>query len=110
MTPASLPPSRPAPSQPGSGLTWGPVVPRPRDITCRAAVLGSPIEHSLSPVLHRSAYERLGLHEWGYDRFAVGGEGEPGLREFLASRGPVDAQAVGEPRQAQAWLQRLAAQ
>ncbi|MYM00093.1 hypothetical protein GR702_20250 [Novosphingobium sp. FGD1] len=31
-------------------------------------------------------------------------------REFLASRGPVDAQAVGEPRQAQAWLQRLAAQ
>ena len=88
MTPASLPPSRPAPSEPGSGLTWGPVVPRPRDITCRAAVLGSPIEHSLSPVLHRSAYERLGLHEWGYDRFAVGGAGEPGLREFLASRGP----------------------
>ena len=30
-------------------------------------------------------------------------------REFLASRGPVSPQAVGEPRQAQAWLDRLAA-
>lgn len=29
-------------------------------------------------------------------------------REFLASRGPVDSQAVGEPKQAQAWLARLA--
>ncbi len=78
----------PAPSQPGSGLTWGPVVPQPAHITCRAAVLGSPIDHSLSPVLHRSAYEALGLGQWSYDRFAVGGQGEPGLREFLASRGP----------------------
>ncbi|WP_404482110.1 hypothetical protein [Novosphingobium sp. BL-52-GroH] len=30
-------------------------------------------------------------------------------REFLASRGPVAPQAVGEPKQAQAWLARLAA-
>ena len=30
-------------------------------------------------------------------------------REFLASRGPVSPQAVGEPKQAQAWLDRLAA-
>jgi hypothetical protein len=29
-------------------------------------------------------------------------------QEFLASRGPVSSQAVGEPRQAQAWLDRLA--
>ncbi len=29
-------------------------------------------------------------------------------REFLASRGPVGPQAVGEPKQAQAWLDRLA--
>jgi len=28
-------------------------------------------------------------------------------REFLASRGPVKAHAVGEPKQAQAWLDRL---
>jgi hypothetical protein len=28
-------------------------------------------------------------------------------QEFLASRGPVSPQAVGEPKQAQAWLDRL---
>lgn len=32
----------------------------------RAAVLGSPIAHSLSPVLHRAAYAELGL-DWRYD-------------------------------------------
>jgi shikimate dehydrogenase len=32
----------------------------------RAAVLGSPIEHSLSPVLHSAAHEALGLHGWHY--------------------------------------------
>jgi shikimate dehydrogenase len=32
----------------------------------RAAVLGSPIAHSLSPVLHRAAYAELGLR-WQYD-------------------------------------------
>jgi hypothetical protein len=29
-------------------------------------------------------------------------------QQFLASRGPVSSQAVGEPKQAQAWLDRLA--
>jgi len=29
-------------------------------------VLGSPIEHSLSPVLHRAAYAALGLADWDY--------------------------------------------
>ena len=29
-------------------------------------------------------------------------------QEFLAARGPVSAHAVGEPKQAQAWLDRLA--
>lgn len=29
-------------------------------------------------------------------------------QEFLAARGPVDSQAVGEPKQAQAWLLRIA--
>src|SRR5438874_13146920 len=32
----------------------------------RAAVLGSPIAHSLSPVLHRAAYALLGL-DWTYE-------------------------------------------
>ena len=31
-----------------------------------AAVLGSPIAHSLSPLLHRAAYRVLGLGEWRY--------------------------------------------
>lgn len=31
-----------------------------------AAVLGSPIAHSLSPVLHRAAYDALGLTGWTY--------------------------------------------
>ncbi|MGW7366238.1 shikimate dehydrogenase [Streptomyces sp. NPDC054841] len=37
----------------------------------RAAVLGSPIAHSLSPVLHRAAYAALGLSDWSYERFEV---------------------------------------
>jgi shikimate dehydrogenase len=36
----------------------------------RLAVLGSPIAHSLSPVLHRAAYDALGL-PYGYDRVEV---------------------------------------
>lgn len=36
----------------------------------RAAVLGHPIAHSLSPVLHRAAYAALGL-DWAYDAIDV---------------------------------------
>jgi shikimate dehydrogenase len=36
----------------------------------RCAVLGDPIEHSLSPVLHRAAYDVLGL-DWTYDALRV---------------------------------------
>ncbi|MEP6981539.1 MAG: shikimate dehydrogenase, partial [Nakamurella sp.] len=32
----------------------------------RAAVLGSPVGHSLSPALHRAAYRELGLTGWTY--------------------------------------------
>jgi len=32
-----------------------------------AAVLGSPIAHSLSPLLHKAAYDVLGLDDWTYD-------------------------------------------
>ncbi|MCC3776281.1 shikimate dehydrogenase [Streptomyces sp. UNOB3_S3] len=51
----------------------------------RAAVLGSPIAHSLSPVLHRAAYAELGLGEWTYDRFEVD---EAALPAFMAGLGP----------------------
>lgn len=37
-----------------------------------AAVLGSPIDHSLSPVLHRAAYDELGLTEWTYEAVECG--------------------------------------
>jgi shikimate dehydrogenase len=45
----------------------------------RCAVLGSPIGHSLSPVLHRAAYAELGL-DWQYDAVEVD---ERGLPSFL---------------------------
>ncbi|MEV4943798.1 shikimate dehydrogenase [Streptomyces zaomyceticus] len=45
----------------------------------RAAVLGSPIAHSLSPVLHRAAYAELGLDGWSYDRFEIDEAGLPGF-------------------------------
>ncbi|SFM77729.1 shikimate dehydrogenase [Streptomyces sp. cf124] len=49
----------------------------------RAAVLGSPIAHSLSPVLHRAAYAELGLSDWSYERFEVDEEALPGFVEQL---------------------------
>lgn len=54
------------------------IVPQPR-----AAVLGRPIEHSLSPVLHRAAYAELGL-DWTYQAIDCG-VGE--LPAVLAARG-----------------------
>ncbi len=33
----------------------------------RAAVLGHPVGHSLSPTLHRAAYAALGLDDWTYE-------------------------------------------
>lgn len=35
------------------------------------AVLGAPIEHSLSPVMHRAAYAELGLTDWEYLAYRV---------------------------------------
>jgi shikimate dehydrogenase len=55
------------------------------DRRSRAAVLGSPIAHSLSPVLHRAAYEELGLDDWSYDRFEVDEAALPG---FVGKLGP----------------------
>ncbi|MEU0004997.1 shikimate dehydrogenase [Streptomyces sp. NPDC006314] len=54
-------------------------------VTRRAAVLGSPIAHSLSPVLHRAAYDELGLTGWSYDHFEVDEAALPG---FLDKLGP----------------------
>ncbi|MGB8020270.1 MAG: shikimate dehydrogenase [Candidatus Nanopelagicales bacterium] len=48
----------------------------------RAAVLGRPIAHSLSPVLHRAAYRQMGL-PWSYEAIEVD---EAGLAGFLDSR------------------------
>lgn len=45
----------------------------------KAAVLGSPIAHSLSPVLHRAAYRALGLTGWTYEIIECDEAGLPGL-------------------------------
>ena len=45
----------------------------------KAAVLGSPISHSLSPVLHRAAYRALGLTDWTYDAIECDEAGLPAL-------------------------------
>jgi len=50
----------------------------------RAAVLGRPIAHSLSPVLHRAAYAQLEL-DWTYNAIEVDEATLPG---FLAACGP----------------------
>ncbi|TDC96484.1 shikimate dehydrogenase [Actinomadura sp. 7K507] len=49
----------------------------------RAAVLGSPIAHSLSPVLHRAAYEAMGLDGWSYEAVECGEEDLAGLLDGL---------------------------
>ena len=53
--------------------------------TRRAAVLGSPIGHSLSPVLHEAAYRALGLTHWSYEAHDVQAQG---LHGFVAALGP----------------------
>ncbi|MDQ0388882.1 shikimate dehydrogenase [Streptomyces mutabilis] len=60
-------------------------MPSPATDRRRAAVLGSPIAHSLSPVLHRAAYAELGLEGWTYDRFDIDEAALPG---FFAELGP----------------------
>jgi shikimate dehydrogenase len=51
----------------------------------RAAVLGSPIQHSLSPVLHGAAYQALDLQGWHYDKIECD---EAGLPPLVDSMGP----------------------
>ena len=44
-----------------------------------AAVIGSPIEHSLSPVIHRAAWAQLGIEGWEYRRLEQDRESLPGF-------------------------------
>ena len=46
-----------------------------------AGVIGSPIEHSLSPVIHRAAWEDLGVEGWEYRRIE---QDETSLPEFIS--------------------------
>jgi shikimate dehydrogenase len=48
----------------------------------RAAVLGHPVGHTLSPVLHRAAYRALGLVDWEYESHDVQ---EPDLAAFVSA-------------------------
>jgi len=49
----------------------------------RAAVLGSPVAHSLSPALHSAAYRELGLTGWSYTAIECDEQGLPGLLDSL---------------------------
>lgn len=51
------------------------------DSRCRAAVIGDPAEHSLSPAIHRAGYEAVGL-DWRYEAITVAPEELDG---FIAS-------------------------
>lgn len=44
-----------------------------------AAVLGHPVDHSLSPVLHGAAYRALGLDDWTYERIDCDAERLPSV-------------------------------
>ena len=45
----------------------------------RAAVLGWPVAHSLSPALHHAGFQAAGLSGWDYQRIACDAEQLPGL-------------------------------
>ncbi len=57
----------------------------PESMKRRAAVLGSPIRHSLSPILHSAAYAALGLSGWRYDAVECD---EAALPAFVERLGP----------------------
>ncbi|MDO4244242.1 MAG: shikimate dehydrogenase [Actinomyces sp.] len=56
-----------------------------RSTAGRAAVIGQPVSHSLSPVLHRAAYADLGLDDWLYRSIEVTAEDLPALLERVAA-------------------------
>lgn len=48
-----------------------------QEINNRAAVLGDPVEHSLSPILHKAGYIALGMRDWDYERIQCTAEDLP---------------------------------
>ena len=50
----------------------------------KAAIVGSPVARSLSPVIWRAAYDSLGLQDWTYDVIETD---EPGLARHLRNGG-----------------------
>lgn len=62
--------------------------------THRAAVIGDPVSHSLSPLLHRAAYAGLGLSGWSYEALRIAPE------ELADLVGALRAAADGAP----AWV------
>jgi shikimate dehydrogenase len=48
----------------------------------RCAVVGSPVQHSLSPTMHRAAYRELGL-DWTYEAIEVDPDGLPAFLDDL---------------------------
>jgi shikimate dehydrogenase len=54
-------------------------------VSRRAAVLGRPIGHSLSPVIHNAGYAAAGLTGWSYTAHECG---EDGLAGLVAGLGP----------------------
>lgn len=51
----------------------------------RAAVVGAPVGHSLSPALYRAGFEAIGLRDWSFDAVECDGASLPGL---VARLGP----------------------
>ncbi|PRQ11960.1 shikimate dehydrogenase [Corynebacterium sp. 13CS0277] len=49
----------------------------------RAAIVGTPIGHSLSPVLHNAGYAALGMDDWEYGSFDCDAAGLPALVDSL---------------------------
>lgn len=37
----------------------------------RVGVIGFPVEHSLSPIMHNAAFEALGMNDWLYDAMSI---------------------------------------
>ncbi|BBY97094.1 shikimate dehydrogenase [Mycolicibacterium fallax] len=79
----------------------------------RAAVLGSPIAHSRSPLLHLAGYRALGLTDWTYERIdcdadrlpgLVGGFGPEWVGVSVTMPGKFAALAVADVRTARAEL------
>ena len=82
-------PDGPAPEQPtgpraGAGAAAARGAEARARSGCRAAVLGRPIDHSLSPVLHSTAYSRLGL-DWTYEAIECDESGLPAMFDRVRS-------------------------